>query len=49
MLHRGVGVMMIELGAPTGMPKGYGMSNEIPDRAVRVMKELFSRFTGTPA
>jgi hypothetical protein len=48
------GIMMIDLGLPGGAPKGYGMSNEIPDRAeaeraVRVMEELFSRFTGTPA
>jgi hypothetical protein len=47
------GIMMIALGPSYGPPKGYGMSNEIPDRAeaegaVRVMEELFSRFTGAP-
>jgi hypothetical protein len=41
-------------GARNGLPKGYGSSNEVPDRAeaeraVRVMKELFSRFPANPA
>jgi hypothetical protein len=45
--------MMIDIGVPGGLPKGYGNSNEVPDRAeaeraVRVMEELFSRFPATP-
>jgi hypothetical protein len=36
-----------------GMPKGYGISNEVPDRAeaeraMTVMEELFSRFPANP-
>jgi hypothetical protein len=47
------GIMMIDIGVPGGLPKGYGNSNEVPDRAeaeraVRVMEELFSRFPATP-
>jgi len=48
-LSKSDGVMMIDIGVPGGLPKGYGNSNEVPDRAeaeraVRVMEELYSRF-----
>src|SRR3954468_15490296 len=47
------GIMMIDIGVPGGLPKGYGNSNEVPDRAeaeraVRVMEELFSRVPANP-
>lgn len=53
-LSKSDGVMMIDIGARNGMPKGYGSSNEVPDRveaerAVRVMEELYSRFPANPA
>jgi hypothetical protein len=46
------GVMVIAL--EHGDMKGYNNSNELPnraetDRAVKVLEELFSRFTGVPA
>jgi hypothetical protein len=53
-LSKSDGVMMIDIGARNGLPKGYGSSNEVPDRAeaeraVRVMEELYSRFPANPA
>ena len=52
-LSKSDGIMMIDIGARNGLPKGYGSSNEMPNRAeaeaaVRVMEELYSRFHATP-
>jgi hypothetical protein len=52
-LSKSDGIMMIDIGARNGLPKGYGSSNEMPNRAeaeavVRVMEELYSRFPATP-
>ena len=40
-------------GPKSALPKGYGSSNEVPDRAeaeraVRVIEELYSRFPANP-
>ena len=53
-LSKSDGVMMIDTGIPGAMPKGYGSSNEVPDRAeaeraVRVMEDLYSRFPANRA
>ena len=52
-LSKSDGIMMIDIGARNGLPKGYGSSNEMPNRAeaeaaVRVMEELYSRFPANP-
>ncbi len=52
-LSKSDGVMVIDTGIPGALPKGYGSSNEVPDRAeaeraVRVMEELYSRFPANP-
>ena len=52
-LSKSDGIMMIDLGPRNGLPKGYGSSNEMPNRAeaeaaVRVMEELYSRFPANP-
>jgi hypothetical protein len=52
-LSKSDGIMMIDIGQRNGLPKGYGSSNEVPDRAeaeaaVRVMEELYSRFPANP-
>lgn len=49
-LSKSDGVMVIDTGVRGAMPKGYGSSSEIPNRAeadhaVGVMEELFSRFS----
>ena len=52
-LSKSDGIMMIDTGPRNGLPKGYGSSNEMPNRAeaeaaVRVMEELYSRFPANP-
>jgi len=52
-LSKSDGIMMIDTGPRNGLPKGYGSSNEMPNRAeaeaaVRIMEELYSRFPANP-
>jgi hypothetical protein len=52
-LSKSDGIMVIDIGPRNGLPKGYGSSNEMPNRAeaeaaVRVMEELYSRFPANP-